>query len=247
MFKREGIVKQAKKLVLFLADYLFPRDCVACGREGEWLCAKCRSQLNWLPAQVCLLCGADNKGQVCVSHNLFIDRFFSAYSYRETAVKELIKLCKYHFSREAGEILAGLLVDFLRAEDQQDILKLLNYWAKQNKLLVIAVPLSRRRYRWRGFNQSELLAKVVSAKLAWKFEKKSLIRTRHTKPQAELSAQIRRNNLLQAFVWRGESLADQVVLLIDDVATTGATLNESARALKIAGAKKVYGLTVAHG
>ncbi len=241
------ILKQANRLVLFLIDFLFPRECVVCSREGGWLCDKCRSRLNWLPAQTCLICGADKNGQVCPGHNLFIDNFFSAFSYRDEAIKQLIKLCKYNFSREAGEILAGLLVDFLRATDNQRILKLLNYWARQKKLVVVAVPLSRRRYRWRGFNQAELLAKIIANKLDWHFEPKSLVRVKHTKPQAELSAQARRYNLLKAFVWQGESLTGQAVLLIDDVATTGATLNECARALKVAGASKIYALTIAHG
>jgi len=241
------IIKQARKLVLFLADFLFPRECVVCAEEGEWLCATCREKLGFLPRQTCLICGADNEGKICVGHNLFIDRFFSAFSYRDEAIKQLIKLCKYHFSREAGEILGSLLIDFLRDDNNQKILKLLNHWASQDKLLVMAVPLSKRRERWRGFNQAELLAFQVADNFSWRFDKKNLIKTKHTKPQADLSAQARLANLTKVFVWRGESLAGYTVLLIDDVATTGATLNEVGRALKVAGATKVYGLTIAHG
>lgn len=262
MATKEGTIKQARQLVLFLADLLFPRECVVCVREGEWLCATCRAKLGYQPAQICLLCGADNGGKVCASHNWFIDRFFSAFSYRDDVieysplergarragcVKSLIKLCKYHFSREAGEILAGLLIDFLSADDNRKILKLLNHFASRGDLLVLAVPLSKRRERWRGFNQAELLAEIIVDNFAWGFDKKNLVRTKHTKPQAELSAFKRQTNLTKAFVWRGESLSGKAVLLVDDVATTGATLNECARALKAAGARKVYGLTIAHG
>ena len=241
------IIKQARKLVLFLADWLFPRECVVCAEEGEWLCATCRDKLGFLPRQVCLKCGADNEGKICASHNLFIDRFFSVFSYRDEAIKRLIKLCKYHFSREAGEILGGLLVDWLRADNNQKILKLLNHWASQNKLLVVAVPLNKRRERWRGFNQAQLLANHLANNFNWRFDYKSLIKTKHTKPQADLSAQARLTNLTKVFIWRGESLAGLAVLLIDDVATTGATLNEVGRALKVAGATRVYCLTIAHG
>lgn len=249
MVIKEGIIKQSAgwRIVLFLADLLFPRECVVCSGEGEWLCAPCRAKLGYRPVQVCLLCGADNEGKICASHNLFIDRFFSAFSYREEAIKQLVKLCKYHFSREAGVILANLLIDFLQDKNNQRILKLLNHWSAQNKLIVLAVPLSKRRERWRGFNQAELLAKIIADNLAWKFDSKSLVRIKHAKPQAELSALARSHNLTKAFTWRGESLAGFAVLLIDDVATTGATLNECARALKASGASKVYGLTIAHG
>lgn len=243
----DKIIKQARKLVLFLADFLFPRECVVCAEEGEWLCATCRDKLGFLGAQVCLKCGVDNAGKICVSHNLFIDRFFSAFSYRDEAIKRLIKLCKYHFSCEAGEILGSLLIDWLRDDNNQKILKLLNHWESQNKLLVVAVPLSKRRERWRGFNQAELLANQVVNNFSWRFDYKNLIKTKHTKPQADLSAQARLANLTKIFVWRGENLAGYAVLLIDDVATTGATLNEAGRALKVAGATKVYCLVVAHG
>lgn len=239
------IRKQAHRLVLFLADWLFPRECVVCAREGEWLCVTCREKLGFLPVQTCLICGADNGGKICVGHNLFIDRFFSAFSYRDEAVERLIKLCKYHFSREAGEILGSLLVDWLRDDNNQKILKLLNHWASQDKLLVVAVPLSKRRERWRGFNQSELLAKIIADNFSWRFDYKNLIKTKHTKPQAELSAQARLKNLAKVFIWRGENLQDQAVLLIDDVATTGATLNECAMALKRAGVRQVLGLVLA--
>lgn len=241
------LMRQARQLVLFLADFLFPRECVMCAHEGEWLCATCRSKLGYLPRQVCLICQADKEGLVCASHNLFIDRFFSAFSYREEAIKKLVKLFKYHFSQEAGEVLGNLLIDFLRAEEQQKILKLLSHWSAQNKLLVLAVPLSRRRERWRGFNQAEILAQNIANNFVWKFDNKNLIRIRHTKPQAELTALMRSHNLTKSFAWRGESLVGFAVLLIDDVATTGTTLNECARALKASGASKVYGLTIAHG
>jgi ComF family protein len=246
---KEGTIKQSasRLIVLFLADLLFPRQCVVCEREGEWLCAPCRAKLGFLPRQTCLLCGADNGGKICVSHNLFIDKFFSAFSYRDEAVNKLIKLFKYHFSREAGETIAELLIDFLSAENNKKILKLLDHLASRGDLLVLAVPLSSRRERWRGFNQAELLAKIIADNFDWSFDRQNLIRTKHTKPQAELSAFKRQTNLTKAFVWRGENLAGQAVLLIDDVATTGATLNECARALKAAGASQVYGLTIAHG
>jgi ComF family protein len=261
-FNYNQSIRRAHQLVLFLADWLFPRECVMCAQEGEWLCATCRHKVGYLPRQVCLICQADKEGMVCVSHNLFIDRFFSAFSYRDDVieysplerdarragcVKQLVKLFKYHFSREAGDILAGLLIDFLKADDQQKILRLLNHWSAQNKLLVLAVPLSKRRERWRGFNQAKILANQVADGFVWRFDNKNLIRIKHNKPQAELTALARRNNLTKSFVWQGESLSGFAVLLIDDVATTGTTLNECARALKASGASKVYGLTIAHG
>lgn len=247
MFIKKVVLKQARQLVLFLADFLFPRECVVCFKEGDWLCGTCRNKLGFLPIQVCLLCGADSAAKVCPSHNWFIDRSFSAFSYHDEAVKRLIKLYKYHFSREAGEILANLLLDFLNQDSQQTILRSLDYWARQDKLIVLAVPLSKRRYRWRGFNQAELLAKIIANSFSWPFDWKNLVKIKHTKPQAELSALTRLKNLNKVFAWRGNNLGGQTVLLVDDVVTTGATLNEVARVLKAAGASRVYCLTLAHG
>jgi len=111
---------------------------------------------------------------------------------------------------------------------------------------VVPVPLSREQRRRRGFNQSERLAVELARRLALPVCTLMLQRVRDTRPQVRLSASERARNVRGAFQAAGrDQVADQVVLLVDDVLTTGATLNECARVLKRAGAADVYGITMA--
>lgn len=114
-------------------------------------------------------------------------------------------------------------------------------------ILIIPVPLHKRRQRWRGFNQAEIIARQLSACFCLDLTLNQLVRQRYTKPQAKLNTLRRWQSIKGSFSWQGASLNNQTVFLIDDVATTGATLNECARILKQAGADKVWGLVIARG
>jgi ComF family protein len=108
------------------------------------------------------------------------------------------------------------------------------------------VPLHKKRLRQRGFNQALLLAYGISKKYGLTLSFDNLARTRHTKPQVELSGKDRIANVAGAFsLRRPEMLAGRSVVLVDDVFTTGATLNECSRVLKDAGATRVMALTLA--
>jgi ComF family protein len=112
--------------------------------------------------------------------------------------------------------------------------------------LILPVPLHRRRERTRGFNQSRILAKSLSCKIERPCEGHVLVRTRNTASQTGLSHRQRRLNVAHAFVVRNsDRILGKNCLLVDDVFTTGATLNEVAKVLKQAGARKVLALTVA--
>ena len=124
-------------------------------------------------------------------------------------------------------------------EDERD--------AKKRETILIPVPLHRKRYNWRGFNQSFLLARSVGDKFGAAVREDILLRIRDTKPQSKTkSEEERRKNISGAFrCVRSEDVSDKNVILIDDVCTTSATLNECAKELKGAGAKNVWGLVVA--
>ena len=112
--------------------------------------------------------------------------------------------------------------------------------------LVMPVPLHRKRLRERGFNQSLLLAKVVRRLLCWKLDYLSLRRTRYTRPQTGLDSDERSKNVRQAFdLVHPREFSGKIVVLVDDVATTGNTMNECARVLKKARCDKVFCLTLA--
>jgi len=112
--------------------------------------------------------------------------------------------------------------------------------------LTIPVPLHRRRLKTRGFNQSLLLARVISSDLGTRLDYRSFIRRRHTRAQTGLSKEERRKNVKDAFsVMNPEIIEDKEILLVDDVFTTGHTLNECAKTLKKSGARAVICLTLA--
>jgi ComF family protein len=112
--------------------------------------------------------------------------------------------------------------------------------------LIVPVPLHLKRLRWRGFNQSLLLARQVGRACGTRVDPFLLARRRETPPQTQLSEEERRKNMRGAFaVTSGGSVQDRTILLIDDVYTSGATVNECSRALRRAGAKAVYVLTLA--
>jgi ComF family protein len=111
--------------------------------------------------------------------------------------------------------------------------------------LVLAVPLHPRRRRRRGYNQAELLAFELRRSLRMPAPAGTLVRTRDTPPQVGLDRLSRLSNVEGAFVWRGPALAGAPVLLVDDVATTGATLEACAIAVKQAGGGTVTGLSLA--
>jgi len=112
---------------------------------------------------------------------------------------------------------------------------------------LVPVPLHIRRERWRGFNQSQLIAEKLSDKFGIEIDCHGLKRVKHGKAQAKLSKSERWENIKGSFFWEKESLSGRNIILIDDVVTTGATLNEAAKVLKENGAGEVWGLVVARG
>ncbi len=114
-----------------------------------------------------------------------------------------------------------------------------------NTEAIVPVPLHRARHKQRGYNQAELLAKELTKHVQQPINVHTLIRCRPTKSQMTLNAVERQHNVANAFTCRNNQLQDKTVLLIDDVCTTGATLDACAEALQQAGAKAVYGLTLA--
>jgi ComF family protein len=120
---------------------------------------------------------------------------------------------------------------------------------RANNKIIIPVPLHVKRFRWRGFNQSELLADSIALHFKLPVEKTVLVRQKNNIPQVEVKDRKDRiENIKDAFICSSnEKVKDKTVILIDDVATTSATLGECAKALKSAGAKEVWGVVVARG
>jgi len=150
----------------------------------------------------------------------------------EGPLERAIHRFKYEGWRSLAPPLAALLADRLAVD------------ALPASLLV-PVPLHRRRLKTRGYNQAELLAKDLARALHVKPPCTALCRTSDTAPQVGLDRLRRQNNVMGAFTWRAPPLHGEPVLIIDDVATTGATLEACARALKDAGSGSLTGLVLA--
>jgi ComF family protein len=226
----------------FLLDLLFPKYCISCKKIDFWICEDCLSKLPIKYEHFCPCCEKNITpgGMTCFSckPKYPLDGILAAASYDEEMISNAIHNYKYRFVSELhvelGEIVSrSIITSPMPIPD-----------------IIIPVPLHPRRLRWRGFNQSSLLAKIVASKIAPGIEipidEKSLMRKRYTRPQMQLkNSKQRVENISEAFFWKGKAIQGKIILIIDDVATTGATLCECSRILKTAGAKEVYAAVIA--
>jgi len=204
-----------------ILDSLFPIHCLGgCGTEGEWACANCRSTIVARP-------------RLISTKHTALDRLIGAYSYAHPLIKGSIKEFKYHGAAPLGAMLSGLT--------ESAVAKLATLFPKD--AIVVPVPLHATRLRERGFNQAERLSEAVARALESSVQT-PLTRTRRTGYQAKLSTEERKQNCKDAFTCAPVS-GD--IVLVDDVVTTGATMNEAAKALKKAGARSVIGFALAYG
>lgn len=227
-------------------DLVFPLTCFGCGQEGMLACNNCLSQVPEPDYQVCPICRVpfSPNGATCkkCSPHTALDGLFVARIYRFRLVSALIHALKYRFLQKAAQPLALLLEESL------------HHHSLPLPDLIIPVPLHPRRLRYRGFNQSCLLAEILQERLTpggihIPIDTERLKRIRLTKPQMKTDTKEERiRNLKDAFRVDLEvagPLLGKYVWLIDDVATTGTTLDECARALKQAGVNKVWGVVIA--
>lgn len=165
----------------------------------------------------------------------YVDEVIIAGDYEDEIIATLIKNLKFKSVLAISKILADFLSLFWqgRALSVKD-------------LLVIPLPLSASRKRWRGFNQAEAIARDFALNFGYKVNN-NLKKVKHTRPQSGLRVKKRPKNIQGVFAYEGESLLGLTIILLDDVITTGATINEAAKVLKAAGAGKIIALAAAKG
>lgn len=219
-----------------LLDFLYPKMCLSCGAFGNYICETCGHKLlqkQWL--QKCHVCKSETfRGFVhidCVEET-YLDGVVVGYFYNDFA-KKLVKEVKYHYSFAVVEDICMWLVEVLATYHLQ-------------VQAVTAVPVSRFRKWQRGFNQAELLGRGVARILKLPYQE-ILLRTKNTRTQVGQSKGERVANLQGAFAVRHGSTLPTSVLLVDDVMTTGTTLEQCARTLKESGVERVYGCVFARG
>lgn len=229
-----SILQQSTRLIGKLRDMALAQDCLLCTSDSgaQILCPACENDLPRLAAARCPQCAlpsarSERCGR-CLTHPPHYDTTHAVYRY-DFPVDKLIQAFKYgerlalapYFGKQLTAALAGLAAD-----------------------LLIPLPLHPLRLRERGFNQALELARPVSATLRIALAADTCSRTRNTQPQASLPWHGRVKNIRGAFHCNTD-LTGKRIILVDDVMTTGATLNECARTLKLHGARQVNLLLVA--
>lgn len=215
-----------------LLDLLFPPRCIGCQRGGTWLCASCRAQIELVLPPLCAVCGQHlDPGSACRNtHPRSLDGIRSA-AYSTGVLREGIHQFKYEGLRVLAVPFGELLCACWQAHP----------WPADG---IVPVPLHPRRVRERGYNQSLLLAEQLARGTGLTLEAKLLQRTRYTRPQVGLNAPERAQNVADAFACVAPVTGRRLVL-VDDVCTTGATLDACGAALKAQGAASVWALTLA--
>ncbi|MCL5434785.1 MAG: ComF family protein [Patescibacteria group bacterium] len=228
-------------------DFIFPKKCVSCKKLGSYLCENCFAYLSFDANSLCLVC--DKPSYNGLTHPICrkkytIDGCFSALSYNKTAQKLIYNFKYKPYLTDLKTVLADLFYESLIQNEN------FNKELEKGEWAFVPIPLFASKFRKRGYNQAEILAKELSKN----FNSKTmniLKRTRDTKTQVGLSNIDRKLNIKDAFELNSSfiinhlSLKNANIFLVDDVVTTGATLLEAAKILKKAGAKRVIGLTLA--
>ena len=228
-----GLAGLAGRTIL---DALYPLECVGCGGSGKVVCDRCAEDLPLLGPPCCQVCAAYSERelcQVCAQSGRRFDGVRAPYRYEGT-VRQAILALKYGGIRAAAPQLGDMLANYLEANPMPGD-------------LMAPVPMHPSRRRERGYNQAELLARPVAERCDIAYQSDLLIRTRRVDPQAGMaSAATRATNVADSVaIPRPGDVDGAGIILVDDVATTGSTLDACAAVLKESGAVSVWCLTLA--
>ena len=216
-------------------DTLFPPSCGGCGRLGTRWCSECHNRVVRLVPPYCQSCGelikSGNSCSQCEQSQLSCSAIRSWAEF-SGPLRKALHTFKYQRNLGLGDTFSSYLIEFINHLS----------WHVD---LVVPVPLGRERLHNRGYNQAALLAKPLALGTGVDYFPQTLRRKRDTKTQVGLSLAERKLNMLDAFEASAQFVLDKVVLLVDDVMTSGATIESCAVALNSAGARAVYGLTLA--
>lgn len=236
-----------------LAELFFPKKCVGCKRFGTFFCKDCISNIKQgdLVCPICEKFAVGGQTHPLCKSKYGLDGLWSLGLY-EGSLKKAISELKYKFVKELNKTLVDILVIYwvLHQPFLLDKIKI-----NKEGWVIVSVPLHTSRKNWRGFNQSEEIGKELSKRLGLDYSE-ALKRIRFTKPQVKLKGKQRMENIKGAFEVvsnykqslpfdKVKQLSINNVLLIDDVWTTGSTLRECCYVLKLAGAKRVWAITLA--
>jgi ComF family protein len=229
-------VYQFYRLLWIGLDLLLPPTCGGCGRTGSRWCLQCQQAVSRLTEPLCEVCGVPVQGRVrqCAHCRASRPEFRALRSWAvfDHPVRPALLRLKYRRDVGLGEALVPQLSQFIASLR----------WPVD---LLAPVPLGQGRLKERGYNQSELIGLPLSLALGLVYVPQALVRTRETRSQVGLSRKDRQDNVHGAFKASLRRVKGRRVLLLDDVATTGATLASCAEALRVAGTQDVFAVAVA--
>jgi ComF family protein len=214
-----------KKVTGLLLELLFPKFCLGCQKEGSYLCEDCRAILEISKFH------QQHRGR-------HLKDLYFALPYQNPLIKNLFQKFKYQpLVKELAKPLSLLIIEHFQ---------LLNNKPNFTDFTIIPIPLEKRKLKYRGFNQAEEIAKELSHFLELPLLSDYLLKVKETTPQVELSRDERKENIKGAFsVKNSQEIKNKKILLVDDIYTTGSTIEEAARVLETAGAKEIIGVVVA--
>lgn len=238
------------KCGFYVLDLLFPKRCLGCGKWGKYICPQCSSVIRIIePSKgkcpVCEKQAIDGFTHPHCRTKYGIDGLTSFFCY-DGVVKKAIKQIKYRYTFD----IVGELIDSIPDSSFSVFEKIRNSQFVIGNCVLVPIPLHPSRFRDRGFNQAEVIARALGKQLQIPVKTDLLIRTKKTIPQVEMKDRdTRLANMKDVFAIKNSSAMKQcnnvAICLIDDVFTTGATLRSAASVLKHAGAKVVWGITIA--
>lgn len=227
-----------------LLDLVFPKFCVGCGKFGTYFCLKCVQNIPQadLICPSCERASIGGKAHPLCHRRYSLEGLWSLGVYQDPLRKALQKL-KYKFVKDIVLVLVDIMVEYW-AKFSPEVLEEIKK-DRGEGWVIVPVPLHSKRQKFRGFNQSAEIGKLLASKLGLRYEE-VLKRIKYTKPQVGLESWERKKNIKDAFSLDPKCLIhNSKFLILDDVWTTGSTLKECCFVLKKAGAKKVWAVTLA--
>lgn len=220
----------------------FPRRCAICDRVVEkemMICADCEKKIRFNEAETCMICGKELKegGELCgdckKTQHYFI-RNFAVFPYDQ------LRMSLYRF-KYAGRCEYARYYAFETERLYGEVIRTLNADA------IVPVPLHKTRYRKRGYNQAEIFGRELSERLKIPLNTKLIKRCKKTKAMKLLSRSERQNNLKKAFIIGENDVKLKTIIVVDDIFTTGTTLDCIAQECRAAGIQNIYTITIAIG
>jgi ComF family protein len=216
-----------KLLTNFILDLIFPTHCLLCRARGPELCVECSNTLPYPEKE-------DR------------ENIFASFQYHDPIIKKLLHSLKYYKKKSIGIILGQHMYSRLIEEISE-----LHTFSLGSEIVLIPVPITNKRYKERGYNQAEIIALGLiesDNEKIFKLEKDIIFKTKDTLPQARINNRNKRlKNIVDCFaIKNAHKIKNKTIIVVDDITTTGGTINEVIKVLKKSGCKKVVGFAVAH-